>query len=937
MPTRFYFPALTEAPVSPAFGGWGETDGALRRKMVTTKGTSAISEGTSHSWTAGQTQLDRQYVSDPIAAQTISGTAKGQLMCREFDAADNASFRLRLFVVSADGSVERGTLLALGSYVGTEFDPSNITNRKLADGDALSSVAALSGDRIVLEIGFGDAAGTTPGAQCRYGEDAADLPEDETQTTIGAGWFELSGTIVLQGLAGTVAAAASVSGAIKVAQKLAGTIAAAATLTGILRATLKLTGTIAAQSNLTGGLNPEPAKLPEIVRWLVHIEHAGTEYRLATKAGDVGGYRWHAGLLSAAPVPSALDVENITLSDPSASLVFSREALGRFLDPLGELLSAARYSVYGFDGATLWKYVEGEPRVPSDIRIGDVGGIVTVRVVESPEKNPLFPDDTIAADDDFSSAVLEEDAEGQAWSIAYGDAFDVKAVRLREQFPYTQYLFTSLPLATDPHPYATMPSPLYPGVSDLVPNTLTTLKYGLNSLVRDDFLDGTIGKGWLQASGSFTEAVGGPLSSGAVGDHRLIWNAWPMRDLLSVRFGFRPTNNPVVGGPWLIWNWIDVNNHARLQFDLPGNTVKLIVVEGGTQIVNESLPITLDATLNAWHDYFFDLAPGQVSVGVDSKRVQFSGVSSASIAGKFGIGVRDGAGDFRQQTMPSPYKSGSTSIVSRIRYALSDKNMPYVNERYRGELSADLFASFHEARGIDNAGDMVDDILRRFGGYLASQFDEVSWTYALTLLRRWPVGAAFTQQQAIFSVIRDRLGPQFFFAVAKSAGKLIAVALDPTVPPVASLEYGRELVDLGGEVQEATAFTKFKVRYKFSAASQKWKKKEKLVLTSPEPRNFPTQDLRDVVHRSAAQRWVATAAAFYGGGKTVPYIQRAEWLARLPVGTPVLLTDTQRKFSNTPAIMVKPEPLEPNWTRFHYRTYTPFGFVPQSPGAVAED
>jgi hypothetical protein len=210
--TRFYFPASTLADVSPAFGTWDGTSQALRRKMVTTKGTSAITAGSIIDVpTTGNGQgLDRQYVSAPIAAQTISGTAKGYLMVREYATGDNVDrIYVRGFVVSNDGTTARGSFLcfstgspnfpaALGPTA--EFI-SNATHRNkvIADGDTLTqNVITQDGDRIVLEIGYSHTSGTSPQASAKWGENAADLPENETQTSDGAGWFELSMNIAFQ-------------------------------------------------------------------------------------------------------------------------------------------------------------------------------------------------------------------------------------------------------------------------------------------------------------------------------------------------------------------------------------------------------------------------------------------------------------------------------------------------------------------------------------------------------------------------------------------------------------------------------------------------------------------------------------------------------------------------------------------------------------------
>lgn len=211
--TRFFFPLDTASPITPnpAFGsGWTSSSSGVRRAMVLTKGSSAITTGQtiSLSGTANDKNADRQYVSDPLAgAQTISGTVKGQLMVREFATTDNVDqISILLRVVSNDGtSVTCSAVLALGNYaVAGEFiNNATLRNKKIADGDTITSCNANDGDRIVLEIGFSNTtSGTTPQAAAKWGENATELPEDETQTTDGAGWFEFSATLTFQGPTG---------------------------------------------------------------------------------------------------------------------------------------------------------------------------------------------------------------------------------------------------------------------------------------------------------------------------------------------------------------------------------------------------------------------------------------------------------------------------------------------------------------------------------------------------------------------------------------------------------------------------------------------------------------------------------------------------------------------------------------------------------------
>lgn len=204
MVTRLYFPLDTASEVNPAFGGWGNTAEALRRKLADVKGASAITIGSQIGpWTAATTALDRQYVSAPMNSgiSFSAVTVKLYLMTREYALSDNSTSRLLVKIVNRAGDTIRQTLLALGQFGPATEYVNNVThrNKAFADGDTVTGTyTTIQGDRLVVEIGHTDATGTTPEASCKFGENATDLPENETQTTDGAGWIEFSNTITFE-------------------------------------------------------------------------------------------------------------------------------------------------------------------------------------------------------------------------------------------------------------------------------------------------------------------------------------------------------------------------------------------------------------------------------------------------------------------------------------------------------------------------------------------------------------------------------------------------------------------------------------------------------------------------------------------------------------------------------------------------------------------
>lgn len=204
--TRLYFPASSASDVNPAFNGWADSTQGVRRELANTKGSSAIAAGTTIDITedTGNRELDRQYVSNPMIAGVVftsgSTTVASVVMMRELagtDDVDKCILSLRVF--SEDGNTLRATILTLGNYGPVLEFVANAShrNKRCADGDTLTgSYTTVAGDRLVVEVGYAaDGAETTPQASAKWGENATDCAENETNTTDCAGWIELSNTI----------------------------------------------------------------------------------------------------------------------------------------------------------------------------------------------------------------------------------------------------------------------------------------------------------------------------------------------------------------------------------------------------------------------------------------------------------------------------------------------------------------------------------------------------------------------------------------------------------------------------------------------------------------------------------------------------------------------------------------------------------------------
>lgn len=151
--------------------------------------------------TANQDQLLLQFVSPPLAAQTVSGNVKA--IIRVFESATNGDFRSQMTVriIGWDGVTFRGTLLAhdVGALA-SEWD-TTLTNRKFpvnyaGSGGALTPIAAQLGDRLVVEFGF-RCHGSNTNGNIEVGDASlTDLAEDEVGTTQANPWVEFDNTIV---------------------------------------------------------------------------------------------------------------------------------------------------------------------------------------------------------------------------------------------------------------------------------------------------------------------------------------------------------------------------------------------------------------------------------------------------------------------------------------------------------------------------------------------------------------------------------------------------------------------------------------------------------------------------------------------------------------------------------------------------------------------
>lgn len=203
MATRIYYTDTAWAGITPAVDAtWEVTPNTRRHMTLVPSGSTGNSAGFVGSGSNPNDSMRHQFFSPQLAKQTIAGTVKGQIMAFEAASATNASSQMVIRAVSADGTSVRGTLLAgHTSAISSEWNPTTPRNVKMPRADlspaSLSSTAVEDGDYLLIEIGARITSTNTGNNAMRWvGSGAADLPENETQTTDGYPWIEFSQNLI---------------------------------------------------------------------------------------------------------------------------------------------------------------------------------------------------------------------------------------------------------------------------------------------------------------------------------------------------------------------------------------------------------------------------------------------------------------------------------------------------------------------------------------------------------------------------------------------------------------------------------------------------------------------------------------------------------------------------------------------------------------------
>ncbi len=204
MATRFYLTNAVSALTPSADASW-ENNPLLssdrRRLMTTTRIGTPFASYTNNFGTINQDSIILQFISAPLAAQTVSGNVKAIIRASEGAASGDYRSQMNVRILAHDSSAFRGTLLAHDAGALASEWATTLTNRKFpvnyaGSGGALTPVAAQLGDRLVVEFGYRTHSSNNVGATLEVGDvSATDLVEDEVGTTQDTPWIEFDNTI----------------------------------------------------------------------------------------------------------------------------------------------------------------------------------------------------------------------------------------------------------------------------------------------------------------------------------------------------------------------------------------------------------------------------------------------------------------------------------------------------------------------------------------------------------------------------------------------------------------------------------------------------------------------------------------------------------------------------------------------------------------------
>lgn len=197
MATRFYLADVGTPTVTPAYtAGWNVTTDADRRPLVRKLLLATLDPMVSKTINipnlTSQNVLSRQYVGEPMRAQTILGTGTVSLVvgCTESGLTSNGFLSLVVTVVSMDGLTSRGTVYSIFT---TDVEYATAQATRIVSAAAVTQTAVQAGDRLVVEIGAAVSAPAVSTNIHRYGTSGGlDFALTSALTTDLNPWVEFS-------------------------------------------------------------------------------------------------------------------------------------------------------------------------------------------------------------------------------------------------------------------------------------------------------------------------------------------------------------------------------------------------------------------------------------------------------------------------------------------------------------------------------------------------------------------------------------------------------------------------------------------------------------------------------------------------------------------------------------------------------------------------
>lgn len=201
MATKFYLQSSGTPAASPALSAsWNNYFSGTTRIFPTSTIRTSTTMTTFTDATANFYRAVAQWVSEPLAAQTITGSIAWVARCCTSSTTGSHFLIVEGRVVSNDGSVVRGTFWApTTSSSGAWVENGTLTSRQAQPATAVTNVDAQAGDRIVWAMGYEAGATASNTKSISIGTSSAtDLTLVDGTTTANNPFIQLSMDVVFQ-------------------------------------------------------------------------------------------------------------------------------------------------------------------------------------------------------------------------------------------------------------------------------------------------------------------------------------------------------------------------------------------------------------------------------------------------------------------------------------------------------------------------------------------------------------------------------------------------------------------------------------------------------------------------------------------------------------------------------------------------------------------